>query len=124
MLETEQCRHKPGATLFHQTSTFLVHDRAMFNRIHPRAHGGFDALSAFGVGHHFLACTMGDLDCLRHLLLAEFLHAVVTDRIHNSTGGHELDPVGSIFNVAASDAADFVYRVSDVRTMQKPSIGS
>ena len=48
---------------------------------------------------------------------------VVGDRIHDAAGGHELDPVGSVFNVAANDVGDVVDGVGDILTAGKLHIG-
>src|SRR5271154_3226234 len=96
----------------------------MFNRVHARAHGGFDALGAFGVGHDLLAGAVRNLDGFGHLLLAEFLHTVVADRVHHPTGGHQFDPVRSIFNVTPHHDGDFIGCVGDVWSARQSGIGS
>ena len=69
---------------------------------------------AFGVGHDFFAGAMCDLNGGGHLRFAQFLHVEVGDGIHDAAGGHELDPVGAVLDVAADDVGDVVDGVGDV----------
>ena len=80
----------------------------------PGAHGGLDALGAFGVRHHLFARAMGHDDRFGHLRFAQFLHVEVGDGIHDAAGGHQLDPVGAILDVAPHHVIDVVDRVGHV----------
>ncbi len=70
-----------------------------------------------------LAGAVGDFDGLGHLLFAEFLDVEVGDGVHDAAGGHELDPVGAILDVAAHDVVDVVDGVGDVLAAGKLQVG-
>ena len=123
VLEAVERWHQPGAVLLHQLRAFFVEHRAVLDGIDSGADGGLDALAAFGVGHYFLSGAVGNFDGLCHLFLAQFLHAVVADGVHDAAGGHELDPVGAVFDVAADNALDVVGSVGDVGLVGKSEVG-
>ena len=110
--------------MFHQTRAFFVEHGAVFNRVHARTHGGFNAVRAFGVGHDFFAGAVRNLDGFGHLLLTELLHTVIADRVEHSTCGHQFDPVRSILNVAPHHDSDFIRCVRDVWSPRQSDIGS
>ena len=71
----------------------------------------------------FFAGAMGDLDGLGHLRFAQFLHVEVGDGVHHAAGGHQLDPVGAVFDVAAHDVGDVVNSVGDILAAGKLHVG-
>jgi hypothetical protein len=71
---------------------------------------------AHRVGHHVFARAMRHLHGTRHLRLAQFLHVVVADRVHHASGGHQLDPVGSVLDVVPHSIAHSVHGVGNIRT--------
>ena len=106
--------------LFHELGSFFVKHGAVFNGINAGAYSGFDAFGAFRVRHNFFSSPMSNLDGLGHLFLAQFLHGVVADGIHDAAAGHELDPVGAELNVAAHGDAHLVDGIGDIwRTWER-----
>ena len=65
---------------------------------------------------------MGHFNSLRHLRLAQLLHVVVADGIHDTAGGHQLDPVGAVFDVAADYAVDVFDGVGNVRLTRESKV--
>src|ERR1700730_2081478 len=114
VLKAKQRGDKPGAVLLHELGSFFVEHSAVLNGIYAGANGGFDTFGAIRVSHTCFSSATGNFDGLGHLLLAQFLHSVVTDGIHNAAAGHELDPVGAEFNVTANGDVDLVDGVGHV----------
>ena len=115
MLKAKQRGHEPGAALLHQLRAFFVEHCAVLDGVYTGANGSLDAFGTFGVSHNFFPGAMSNLDGLSHLFLAQFLHCVIADRIHHAAAGHQLDPVGAKFNVAAYGYADLIDRISYIR---------
>ena len=107
---------EPGVVLLHELCAFLVEHCAVFDGVDASAGGGLDSGSAFGVGHHFFAGAVSDLNGGGHLGFAQLLNVEVGDGVHDAAGGHELDPIGSVLDVAADDVGDVVDGVGDVRS--------
>ena len=87
----------------------------MLDRVDAGSHRGFDPFRSFGVRHHFLARSMRHLNRLGHLLFAQLLDPIIADRIHHAAGGHQLDPVGAVLDIAPHRDAHRVNRVRDIR---------
>ena len=113
---------EPGAVLLHELRAFFVEHGAVFDGVDAGADCGLDADGAFSVGHDLLSGAVGNVDGGGHLGFAQVLDVVVGDGIHYAAGGHELDPVCSVFNVAADDVGDVVDGVGDVLTAGEPDV--
>ena len=109
--------------LLHQSSPLLIEHGAVLNGVDAGADGGLDADGSLGVDHDFLAGAMGHGDGLGHLSFAELLDVEVGDGIHDAAGGHELDPVGAVLDVAANDVVDVIDGVGDVEAAGHCDIG-
>src|SRR6185312_14925674 len=94
----------------------------MLNRIYSRTNGRLDPVAAFCVGHNFFPGAVGYFNGFCHLVLAQLLDAIVTDGIHDTTGGHQFDPVGAVFNVAADYALDVFGGVGNIRLIRESKI--
>ena len=95
----------------------------MLDGIDASPHRRLDPFRSFSVRHHFLARSMRDFHRLSHLLLAQLFDTIIADRIHHSTGRHQLDPVGPIFDVAPYRDAHPLNRIRNIRPHGQGLVG-
>src|SRR5215475_9896484 len=114
MLEAVERGHEPCSALSHHLRAFIIEHRAVFDGVYASADGSFDADGAFSMCHNFTSGAVRDFDGTRHLLVTQLLYAVITDRVHDTASRHELDPVCTVLNVAAHDAAHVVHGISRI----------
>src|SRR6202000_70566 len=114
VLEAVESRNQPCSALRHHLRALVVEHSAMLNGVDTGAYGSFNADGAFGVSHDFAACAMSDFNRAGHLLVTQFLYAVVADRVHDAACGHELDPISAILDVAAHDAVHIVNGIDSI----------
>src|SRR5215470_16559174 len=86
----------------------------MLDRVHSCAHRRLNPFRTLSVRHHFLPGTMSDLDRLGHLFFAQLLNAEVTEYVAHASGGHQLDPIGAVFQVAPHRWTYFFHVVGNI----------
>ena len=95
----------------------------MLDGINTGAHRGLDPFRAFSVRHHLFSRAVRHLHRFGHLLLAQLFDQVITDRIHHAPGGHQLDPVRTVLDVAPHCDAHAVDRIRDIGVARQLLVG-
>ena len=102
--------------MFHQRRAFFVEHRAVLDGVDTGAHRRFDAFGALRMRHHLAASAMGGLHDGAKLLVAQLLHVVVAERVGDAPRGHDLDPIGAVFEIVTHGHARLIGCVGDIRT--------
>ena len=109
--------------LLHELRAFFVEHGAMFDGVDPSADGSLDSGGSLGVCHHFLSSTVSDLNCHRHLRLAQLLDVEVGDGIHDTASRHQLDPVGTVLDVATHHVGNVIDSVGNIFAARQLDVG-